>query len=612
MPGPERALTRVGWTCGDDDDERPGTEGQVGRHGAAVVNGPEGDDLDWLSIDWQQVEDDVRRLRQRIFSASRDGDLKKVRNLQKLMLRSCANALMSVRRVTELNAGRKTAGIDGRVVVTAPGKAALADSVQRRGAPWGPKAVKRVYIPKANGKQRPLGIPVIVDRVRQAQVVNALEPEWEARFEPKSYGFRPGRGCHDAIACIFATVSGRTAARGWVLDADLTAAFDRIDHPHLLAALGNFPARRLIEKWLKAGVVDKGRFAPTEEGTPQGGVVSPVLLNVALHGMEGAAGVRYHDAGSRAGMTMAGSPVVVRYADDLVAMCVSREQAEQVKERLATWLAPRGLAFNEDKTRIVHLDEGFDFLGFNVRRHRGKLLIKPSKAALKRHRERLTAEVKSLRGANAAAVIARLNPIIRGWSAYYRTVVSSRAFASLDKHVWTLTYKWATYTHPKKSKHWVVDRYFGQFHKSRRDQWVFGNRDSGAYLVKHAWTRIVRHQLVPGRASPDDPTLADYWARRRQRGTPPMDGVSLRLLKTQHGRCPCCGGLLLLADREPQSPAEWEQWLIVTRKAVRRQAVTAAREPGAPGEADVLRLIHAHCRRRRSETGTRATSAAAS
>ena len=574
------------------------TDGHVGRHGTAVVNGPEDDDLDWLSIDWQRIEADVRRLRQRIFTASRDGDQKLVRNLQKLMLRSRANALLSVRRVTELNAGRKTAGVDGSVVVTAQGKAFLADSVQRHDASWKPKPVKRVYIPKANGKRRPLGIPVIVDRVKQAQVVNALEPEWEARFEPKSYGFRPGRGCHDAISCIFNTVSGKSARRCWVLDADLTAAFDRIDHTHLLTALGGFPAKGLVARWLKAGVVDKGRFAPTKEGTPQGGVVSPLLLNVALHGMEEAAGFVYRRSSSRVGRTADDSPVVVRYADDLVAMCVSREQAEEVKSRLAAWLAPRGLAFNEDKTQIVHLDEGFDFLGFNVRRYQDKLLIKPSKAAMQRHRERLAAEMLALRGSNATAVISRLNPIIRGWSAYYRSVVSSREFSKLDTHLWSLTYKWARCSHPNKSRHWAATRYFGPFNRSRRDRWVFGDRDSGAYLRKHSWTRIVRHQLVPGTASPDDPALADYWAKRRQRNTPPLDGVSLRLLKTQQGRCPLCDAFLLPADQEPQSPEEWEQWLMVTRKAVRKDAITAEQGHGTPEEHVVFRLVHAECRRR--------------
>jgi RNA-directed DNA polymerase len=592
------------------DDSR--TDGHVGRHGTAVVNGPDGDVVDWGSVDWGQVEDDVRRLRQRIFTASQAGDLSKVRSLQKLMLRSRANALLSVRRVTELNAGRKTAGVDEVVVVTAPGKAFLADSVQHHNAAWAPKPVKRVYIRKANGKQRPLGIPVIFDRCLQAQVVNALEPEWEARFEPKSYGFRPGRGCHDAIESIYKTACGKFARRLWVLDADLAAAFDRIDHSRLLAALGGFPARGLVERWLKAGVIEKGRFAPTGEGTPQGGVVSPLLLNVALHGMEHAAGVRYHTDGSWAGRPMSNSPIVVRYADDLAALCVSREQAERVKERLAEWLEPRGLAFNEDKTRIVHLDDGFDFLGFNLRRYQAKLLIKPSKAALKRHRERLSAEVRALRGANATAVIQRLNPIIRGWSAYYRTVVSSMAFAKLDHHVWTLTYKWARRSHPNKSKGWVIHQYFDAFNKSRRDRWVFGNRENGAYLLRHSWTSIVRHQMVPGSASPDDPTLAEYWARRRQRHPPPLDGVSLRLLRVQQGRCPVCRGLLLHADQEPRDLLEWEQWLKATRRAVRKQAIAAQREPGTTDEAVTIRLVHAHCQHQQTAAGIKSSSTPAS
>ena len=215
----------------------------------------------------------------------------------------------------------------------------------------------------SSGKRRPLGIPVITDRVLQARVVAALEPEWEARFEPRTYGFRPGRGCHDATEAIFHVARGANPTRRWVLDADLAAAFDQIDHSHLLGQLGTFPARGLIADWLKAGVIDKGRFAPTEEGTPQGGVISPLLLNVALHGMEQAAGVRYQKAGTHAGDTVPGSPVLIKYADDLVALCHTRDEAEQVKARLAGWLALRGLAFNEGKTRIVTLDDGFDFCG---------------------------------------------------------------------------------------------------------------------------------------------------------------------------------------------------------------------------------------------------------
>ncbi|MGA2307706.1 MAG: group II intron reverse transcriptase/maturase [Acidimicrobiales bacterium] len=577
------------------DDNR--TDGDVGRHGTAVVNGPEGEGLDWLSVDWAKVEADVGRLRQRIFTASQAGDHRKVRSLQKLMLRSRANALHSVRRVTERNAGRKTAGVDGVIVVSAPGKAALAHSVQHHGRSSVPQPLKRVYIRKANGKQRPLGIPVIVDRVRQAQVLGALEPEWEARFEPKSYGFRPGRSCHDAIQCIFTCARGKRARRTWALDADLTAAFDRIDHAHVLAQLVGFPAKGLIEGWLRAGVIENGRYVATEEGTPQGGVISPLLLNIALHGMEDAAGVRYKTSPSVAGYLATDSPVLVRYADDLVALCHSRAEAEEVKARLAAWLAPRGLAFNEDKTKIVHLDEGFDFLGFNVRRYRGKLLIKPSQAALKRARERLATEIRSLLGAPALVVIQRLNPIIRGWSAYYRGAVASEAFASLDNYVWRLTYKWARRSHRNKSKYWVVDRYFGAFNRARANRWVFGDRMIGAYLLRFSWTRIVRHQMVSGRASPDDPALAEYWARRRRRHAPPLGGRSVGLLRVQHGLCASCGAPLLDVDGEAGLP-EWEHALAATANVVRQRVVATGRDAGTPDEPATHRLVHADCRRR--------------
>ena len=563
----------------------------------AVVNGPE-DVLDWHAVDWRACEENVRRLRQRIFTASQAQDHKRVRNLQKLMLRSRSNALLAVRRVTEVNAGRLTAGVDGRIVLDGQDKAALADAVQRRQQPWQARPVKRVYIPKADGKRRPLGIPVIVDRVLQARVAAALEPEWEARFEPKSYGFRPGRSCQDAIQAIFNTVKGPNPARRWVLDADLKAAFDRIDHHHLLTQLGGFPAREQAEDWLRAGVVEQGRFTPTEEGTPQGGVVSPLLLNVALHGMEYAAGVRYRTVGSDGAVSVPDSPVLIRYADDFVALCRTRDEAMQVKARLAAWLTPRGLAFNEDKTRVVDLDEGHDFLGFTVRRYHGLLLIKPSRTAVRRIRKRLRTEVRALRGSNAAAVIARLNPIIRGWAAYYRTVVASEIFNALDHYLWKLVYKWARHSHPNKPTSWVVARYFGMFNRSRRDRWVFGDRDSGAYLQKFTWTRIVRHQMVPGTASPDDAALADYWntRRRRPRMQPPVDRTTQRLLDSQQGRCPYCGEFLLHADRPPQTPREWEQWYGGLRKAMDHNAISL-RQDDSPHDPR-LRLLHTHCHRR--------------
>jgi RNA-directed DNA polymerase len=564
-----------------------------------TVNGPEGV-LEWGAIDWRACEQDVRRLRQRIFKAAREQDRPKVRSLQKLMLRSRANTLVSVRQVTQRNAGRKTAGIDGEVALTPEARAGVAVRVHQSVTSWNPRAVRRVYIPKASNraKLRPLGIPVLMDRCHQQRVRHALEPEWEARFEPRSYGFRPGRSCQDAIAAIYNVCKGPRARRVWALDADLAAAFDKIDHDNLLASLGSFPARDLIRGWLKAGVFEAGKgFAPTVEGTPQGGVISPCLLNVALHGLEEAAGVCYRTSGTQAGNLTPGSPVAVRYADDLVVLCHSQQQAEQVKAQLAKWLAPRGLAFNEDKTKIVCLSEGFDFLGFNVRRYNGKLLIKPSKAAIRRLRERLAAEMRILRGGNAMAVIARLSPIIRGWAAYYRGVVSSRLFSWLDSYLWKLLYKWAARRHRNKPKRWIAGRYFGKFNKFRNDRWVFGDRGSGAYLVKFSWTAIQRHVLVTGAASPDDPALAQYWATRRNKVKPPLDRYTLRLLTRQDGLCPLCGDPLLAAGQPPGSPEQWERWwLHVTRRAIAASYLAHHGRP-SPATDDQTRLVHASCQR---------------
>jgi RNA-directed DNA polymerase len=562
------------------------------------VNGSKGG-AEWDAIDWRVCEDAVRRLRGRIFKAAQDGDWPTVRSLQKMMLRSWSNTLVSVRRVTQHNAGRLTAGVDGEVALTDEARMELARRVHESIGTWKPLPVRRVYVPKAGNttKRRPLGIPVITDRCHQARTVNALEPEWEARFEPRSYGFRPGRSCQDAIAAVFATCCGKSATRLWIVDCDLEAAFDRIDHDHLMSMLGSFPARGMIRAWLKAGVIEPGRgFAPTEEGTPQGGVISPVLMNVALHGLEAAAGVGYHVRGARAGTSKPNSPVVVRYADDLLACCHTRQQAEQVKADLQRWLAPRGLAFNEDKTRIVHLTEGVDFLGFTIRRFGNKLIIKPSKAAISRVKRRLAQDTRRLRGSNAAAVIAAIAPIVRGWASYYRGVVSATVFSSLDDHLWKLTYKWATWTHPNKPKRWVTARYFGRFNPARADQWVFGHRDSGAYLPKFAWTKIERHQMVKGASSPDDPTLRTYWADRRRRQPPPTDRSTRLLLAKQDGRCTSCGDLLLHAERSPASPQEWEQWHRTTRKAITRSSISIAR--GGVGTPDDTHLIHASCQRR--------------
>lgn len=560
---------------------------------AALANGPEDYAQAWHSTNWAKAEASVRRLRQRIFTAAQDGDLKKVRNLQKLILRSRSNTLVSVKRVTQQSQGRRTAGIDGEIILTPRERGKMAAQLSTE-SPGQALPVRRVYIPKANGKRRPLGIPVVKDRIQQARVKNTLEPEWEARFESRSYGFRPGRGCHDAIARIFSTVSRKGAGRLWVLDADLTAAFDRISHDHLLDGLGHFPSREAVRGWLRAGVLDGGRFASTLEGTPQGGVISPLLLNVALHGMEAAAGC-LNESGARARRD---TTILVRYADDFAVFCHSEDQAHRVKGELARWMRPRGVSFNEEKAKVVHLEEGFDFLRFNIHRYGEKLLIKPSREAVKRVRKRLTAEVLALRGANAGAVVKKLNPIIKGWAAYYRTVVSKATFRSLDTHVWRLVYKWARHTHPLKPRGWAVSRYFGEFNSTRRDKWVFGDRNAGSYLYKFAWTRVDRHVMVKGAISRDDPQLADYWAIRRRGSLPSLvDKTTITLAACQRGICPLCEQPLISgAEYEPDSPREWTAWFSASMKPLHKHHFIYRRNGGSD-ERRNLRLVHAECHR---------------
>ncbi len=511
---------------------------------------PEGQ-ADWNAIDWRTVNRRVRNLRQRIFKAERMGDRRKVRSLQQLMLRSYSNTLQSVRRVTQQNHGKHTPGVDKVVVTTARGRMALVVHLHQS-QPWKASPVRRVYVPKQNGKLRPLGIATIADRAMQARVKNALEPQWEARFEPRSYGFRPGRSAHDAIEAIFclATPQGR---RKWVVDTDIQGAFDNISHDFLVTTLAEFPAKHLIKQWLTAGVMENDTLHATLSGTPQGGPISPLLLNIALHGMEAALGSRRY----RNGILCPTSRAVVRYADDLVAFCATQVEAEQTIDELKDWLALRGLTLSEEKTRIVHISEGFDFLGFNVRlytmptaRAGTKLFIKPSATSVKRLRTRLRQEWHTLAGVNARAVIQRLNPIIVGWANYFKSGVSAKIFTSLDHFLTHRAWKYTKRRHPMKRAAWRFTRYFGQRNPRRRDRWVFGDTESGKYLAKFAWTRIERHVLVKGDASPDDASLALYWQRRRQRtGKESLQPKYHWLAWKQGYCCPVCGDTLDNGER---------------------------------------------------------------
>jgi RNA-directed DNA polymerase len=425
----------------------------------SCVNRTEGP-TDWPTVNWREANRNVRRLRQRIFRATQEQDWDKVQSLQRLMLRSRSNRLVSVRRVTQVNQGKRTPGVDKLVVKTPEARGKLVDQLAGY-QPWRAKPARRVYIPKANGNQRPLGIPTVIDRCIQALVKNALEPSWEARFEAISYGFRPGRGCHDAIARIFVLANG-TSRRRWVVDADIKGAFDNIDHEYLLHAIGAVPGRELIRQWLKAGYMEDGVYHPTETGTPQGGVISPLLANIALHGMEEALGVKYGNQGP-----IRGKRAVVRYADDFVVFCESKEDAEVSVQTLTEWLAKRGLTLSTEKTRVVHLTEGFDFLGFNIKQyktsntHTGwKLLIKPSNESVKNIRKKLREQWRKLRGTNVTAVIKAINPIIRGEAHYFRIAVAKKTFKALDTWMFAREVRWVKTTHPKKPWRWQQARYW--------------------------------------------------------------------------------------------------------------------------------------------------------
>jgi len=499
---------------------------------------------DWLFVNWRKANRVVRNLRQRIFKATRRTDWKRVRNLQRLLLKSYSNILLAVRRVTQINAGKDTPGIDKMLVKTGPAKAILVDAL-KQSIPWRPLAARRVYIPKRNGKRRPLGIPSIIDRCLQAMVKAALEPCWEAQFEPTSYGFRPGRSAQDAIARIYITANV-TNQKKWVVDADIAGCFDQIDHEFLLRQVGNFPARGLIAQWLKAGYMEQGVMHPTTAGTPQGGIISPLLANLALHGMEAALSIsRYAQ-----GCIKRGSRILVRYADDFVVFCVSQKEAEQTQVDLQRFLSVRGLKLSEEKTRIVHLSEGFDFLGFNVRHYPSlntrsgwKLLIKPAKSSVNEFREKLRCTFKRMQGSNARGLINALNPLIRGWANYYRGVVSSELFHKLESYIFWKLRRWISKTHPNKSFSWRDRRYWGSHPAYPGSQWSFIDQDTGMVLYRIGYTRIQRHTLIQQDASPDNPELKDYFEQRAKQSNQMNEYPKTvqRVIRHQQAKCPHCG-----------------------------------------------------------------------
>ena len=519
---------------------------------------------DWGQIPWRKLEAHVYRLQKRIYQAQVEGKTSKVRSLQRLLMKSRAAQTLAVRHVTQDNRGKKTAGIDGIKAVSPERRLTLVQRLQTH-ATIKAQPVRRVYIPKpGKNEQRPLGIPVMLDRAHQALVKLALEPQWEARFEPNSYGFRPGRSAHDAIEAIFHDICLKDK---YVLDADIKRCFEGINHQALLAKLDTPSAmRRAIRAWLKAGVMEGLELSPTTSGTPQGGVISPLLANIALHGMEQVAYEAYKGKDSTGRNRI--RPTLIRYADDFVVLCAHEAGVLAAQQAIGEWLGKIGLDLHPSKTRVTHTlhakegQAGFDFLGFHIRQYpvgkthsgksiQGKMLgyktiIKPSKEAVKRHLAELGKIVHDHKATPQEALIRHLNPVVRGWANYYRTVVSKRIFSHCDNRIYSQLRRWAQRRHPRKPRRWVAQRYWRMQPGAKWDFVVKQNGEVTASLRHHRHTPIKRHVRVKGAASPFDGNLV-YWSQRLKEH-PLVTREEGKLLRQQRGRCRKCGLLFMEQD----------------------------------------------------------------
>ena len=531
-------------------------------------------EYEWTDLPWKKFEKVLYKLQKRIYQASLRGDVKNVRRLQKLVLKSRSAKFISVRRVSQDNQGAKTAGVDGVKSLTPKQRFGLVDkiSLDTKASP-----VRRVWIPKpGKDEKRPLGIPTIKGRALQCLVKMALEPEWEAKFEGNSFGFRPGRSCHDAREAIHNAICTKPK---YVLDADISQCFDRIDHRKLLEKLNTFPTlRKQIRAWLKAGVWNDRQLFPTSKGCPQGGVISPLLANIALHGMEEfvkdyaetitihkPGGGRYSKARKRNLLTL------IRYADDFIILHEKHSVVKRCRELISDWLKDMGLELKPSKTRLTHTlhnvgkeEAGFNFLGFNVKQYKvgkyrsgkntdGKLLgyktiIKPSKDSVKKHYSQIAKIINDCKSSKQETLIVRLNLVIRGWCNYFSTSVSQKTFDKLAHLIWWKLWKWAIERHRNKGKTWLKDKYF-QYESSYKPNkeayssrdWIFATSKDGNIdkrLIHHPDTEIKRHIRVKENKSPYDGDLT-YWSTRMGRH-PLMPTRKAKLLKAQKGKCNWC------------------------------------------------------------------------
>lgn len=522
----------------------------------------------WEDINWTKCSEKVFRLQKKIYTASRCGDVKRVRKLQKLIRMSWSAKALAVRRVTQDNQGKKTAGVDGIKALTPKERFELIQKLKINGKS---SPTRRVWIPKpGKDEKRPLGIPTMVDRAKQALILLTLEPEWEALFEPSSYGFRPGRCSQDAIKHIKDSIKSKDK---YVLDADIAKCFDRINHSKLLDKLGTQGrVRQQIKAWLKAGVLDKRVFEHTERGTPQGGIISPLLANIALDGLEvvlkqyaTTLKLKYPSGGVMARKDKINSLTYIRYADDFVVIHENKLTIETCKQIITEWLTAWGLELKASKTRIAHTlnaewsedaKAGFDFLGFHIRQYtRGKhksdlntkseplgfdTLITPSKEKVKLHYEKSARIIEQHKSQSQSNLIKSLNPIIRGWTNYYRfsDIKTFGITSKLDHLLYGKLRSWGRYR-------------TGSVNKAHKKYWTTQNNNNWVFATKHDSNplRLLKHDetecsstsyvKVKGDASPYD-GREKYWSTRRGKYPETSKRLAL-LLKTQKGKCKLCG-----------------------------------------------------------------------
>lgn len=505
-------------------------------------------EMQWHDIDWLSAHRMVRRLQERIVKATREGRWGKVKALQYLLTRSLSAKAIAVRRVTE-NTGKRTPGVDGVIWSLPDQKTAALKMLKHRG--YHPKPLRRIHIPKANGKLRPLGIPTMRDRAMQALHLMALDPIAETTADPNSYGFRPGRSTTDARAMMFRCLCSTDSAQ-WVLEGDIKGCFDNISHDWML---GNIPLnKQILRKWLKCGFMEQGAFFNTESGTPQGGIISPILANMVLDGLER----RIHQKFPRK-IWMNRREVclkvnVVRYADDFIITAGTKELAEKILPVVQGFMAERGLELSQEKTRITHIDQGFDFLGWNVRKYDGTLLIKPAKKNVKHFLDKVRGIIKANKTATAEWMIDKLNPVISGWSRYHRNAVASQTFSRVDNEIWKRLWRWALRRHPNKRRPWIKDKYFARIGERN---WVFNtgevagdnNTQGNRKVLKQAVEVKIDHHYVKVQAEANfyDPAWDKYFEKRitsRMEQTIAGRKKIAALWSRQEGRCSACGELI--------------------------------------------------------------------